>query len=99
MKKIEDVCLGSIQYVNAGNDIVLDIWSTYDGRSIYKIYCGKVSGIEIKNNLHEDEDFFGVYVALLTISDSDGGAKPFISMESGDLFIRVECRNIVFDKV
>ncbi|QMF35100.1 hypothetical protein [Escherichia fergusonii] len=99
MRKIEDICLGRMEYINAGDDIVFDIWSTYDGRSIYKIYCRKFSKVEIKNNCHENETFFGVYVALLTISNKDGEAKPFVIIESGDLFIKVECMNIVFDEV
>lgn len=43
--------------------------------------------------------FFGVYVALLTISNEDGEAKPFVIMESGDLFIKIECQNIIFYEV
>lgn len=99
MRKIEDICLGRIEYINAGNDIVVDIWSTYDGRCIYKVYCRKFSKVEIKNNFHENETFFGVYVALLTISNEDGEAKPFVIMESGDLFIKIECQNIIFYEV
>ena len=91
--------MGSVEYINNGNDIVFDIWSTYDGRSIYKLYCRKVSMIEIKNNLHENDEFFGAYVALLTINNSNGVVNPFISMESGDLFIRVECQGIELDKI
>lgn len=75
MRKIEDICLGRMEYINTGNDIVVDIWSTYDGRCIYKVYCRKFSKVEIKNNFHENETFFGVYVALLTISNEDGEAK------------------------
>ncbi|EBV1891761.1 hypothetical protein EPL59_23175 [Salmonella enterica subsp. enterica serovar Strasbourg] len=99
MKKIEDVCLGNIEFINSGNDLSFDIWSTYDGCLLYKVQCRKVSKFEFKNDLGDGDDFFGVYVPLLKINNSSGIEKSFVSMESGDLFIMVECQDVICNKL
>lgn len=98
MVTINDVCLHNIQYVNFGNDIAINIGSTFDGRSIYKICCQRVMNFETKR-YWVDDDFFGDYVALIVISSANNGSVEFITLESGAFFIRLECQNITCEEV
>jgi hypothetical protein len=94
MKKFEDVCLGHIEFTNFGSDITFEIWSTYDGKPVCKIHCNRVSILELKSTL-EDEELFGTYVALIKIINDD--KNHIITLESGEIFIRVECLNITIN--
>lgn len=96
MKELKDICLGNIEFSNLGNDLTFDIWSTYDGRLIDKIYCKQVNTFELKSTLGEEE-LFGTYVALIKIECIDDSNNQRITMESGEIFIKVECFDINFE--
>ncbi|KFA57979.1 hypothetical protein GAPWKB11_1979 [Gilliamella apicola] len=84
----EDICLGTIEFSNFGSDLIFDIWSTYDGRSLGKIHCKDVQKFKFKNELN-GEDLFGSYIALLKIQSGT------LIMESGEIWIKVVCSEII----
>lgn len=85
--KLEDVCLGTIDFSNFGCDLIFDIWSTYDGHSLGKIHCKNVKEFECKNILDEEE-LFGSYIALVKIESET------LTMESGEVWVKVISKEI-----
>lgn len=92
MKLIEDVGLGEIVFTNFGKTTVIEIVSTYDGRTLGTITCNEINKF-ILNNYTDDYEFFGIYIASIQIVD-----EKKIDCISGDFLLTIECNQVIIEQ-